>query len=394
MIYLDNASTTMVDTEVGRKMMSFMCGKYGNAGSIHKLGTQSAEAVWNAREQVANLIGAEAQDIVFTSGGTEANNLALLGVVDYLRKVHKNTIMLSEIEHDSLINASKTLIKRGFRVMYIPPNSDGIITTESVANLIDTCDDMQDVGLVSVMHVNNETGVMNEVAGIGKECAKRGVLFHTDCVQSAGCCDINVDTFNCDMLSISSHKIHGPKGVGALYVRDKNILTPIINGGNSQEFGLRGGTENVPGIVGFGEACRLAKYRIIPDKSCQEKIRQFVSTLSSELDKRGILPLLHINCENSDKYKSLSIRFDGMHGETLVLAMSSYDVCISAGSACRSKESIPSRVLTSIGLSPEEARSSIRISFSKYNSYSDIVTAATKLAGVVAALSEINQHNN
>ena len=249
MIYLDNAATTQLDPRVLESMMPYLMTQYGNAGTLYRFGRAANEAIQEARARVARFIGAGPDSIIFTSGGSEANNLVFHGVRDYLKRIGRTHVLVSAVEHDSVLRAAESLIKDGFDVEYIPVLGNGTVPSAAVERAL-----RADTGLVSVMYVNNETGVENPVGDIGSICLKHGVLFHTDCVQAAGCHPIDTTSIGCDFLSISAHKIHGPKGTGALYAKDSSILSPLIYGGHDQEFGLRGGTENVAGIVGFGRA--------------------------------------------------------------------------------------------------------------------------------------------
>lgn len=383
MIYLDNASTTRVDDRVLNEMLPYLKDDYGNAGTIYSFGIESANAIARARKKVADLIGANPEQIVFTSGGSEANNLALLGVVEHLLEIKKNRVIISAIEHDSVINAGKMLMKLGFHVSYVFPNEYGEITAGAVEKLL--YDD--EVGLVSVMAVNNETGIPNQVSEIGALCNERGILFHTDCVQAAGCYEIDVDELKCDMLSISSHKMHGPKGVGALYVRDKSCLKSIIHGGASQEFGLRAGTENTPGIVGFGKACEILGVELYEDIGKMEDLLiEFVDELHKNLSKEMLNNIFRLN-GRGHRVKTISVRFTDIDAETLMLMLDACGLCVSAGSACRSRESEPSRVLIAMGLQPSEARNSIRVSVSKYTSFDEVRNAAKIISDCVALLS-------
>lgn len=366
MIYLDNAATTMIAPEVLEAMMPYMQERYGNPGSLHSLGRQASEAVETARRQVAKMMNCKPEQIVFTSGGTEGNNMIIKGLRDILLSRGKTHLVISEIEHDSVIRAAETLIEDGFYITYVEPNSDGEITAEAVREAV-----RDDTGLVSVMHVNNETGTMNMIRDIGSVCKERSILFHSDCVQSAAYYHTDVEYLNLDFATVSSHKIYGPKGVGAVFIRDQN-LKPIISGGNDQEFGIRGGTENVPGIVGFGHACCL------DDCSSDIKMKYFIEALEDNFGTDNLKNVgIYIN-GGRDRYyeKIINLRVDGVYGESLVLMMDYFGVCISAGSACRSHEAEPSRVLLAQGLTPKEARSSVRISFSKYNTLEEIEHAA------------------
>ena len=396
MIYLDNAATTMIAPRVLDAMMPYLKEEYGNAGTIYGLGRRAADAISKARRQVADFIGAKPEQIIFTSGGTEANNLAILGCKDYLESIGKKHIITTPTEHDSVLRAINALckqlrhndsecIKPEFYTSFLSVDKYG---HASVDSLIQKLNNYDDVGLISVMYTNNEVGVLNNIKHIGQLRREKCILFHTDCVQAAGNVPLNVDEIGCDFMSISSHKIHGPKGIGALYVRDKKYLSPIINGGLTQEFGLRGGTENVASIVGFGEACELASkglddysntiiyYKKLFYKILQDRLAE--NNLDNDMSINGLLP----------RYpgKTLSITFKNVDAETLVLMMDSKGVCISAGSACTSHESKPSHVLKAIGLSEDDARSTVRISFSEFNTTYEIERAAKILANCVNTL--------
>lgn len=391
MIYLDNASTTQIDPEVLDAMMPFLKDEYGNAGTLYSLGRRAAEAVAIARQSVADLIGATPEQIIFTSGGTESNNMVFKGTRDIMLMHGKNRIITTQIEHDSVLNAVKDMckpdIKPAFYAEYIAPEQSGGISPEKVIEQIINHDD---VGLVSVMHTNNETGIRNKgLKDIAIACNKKGSFFHTDCVQAVGSSDIDVNDICCDFLSISSHKIHGCKGVGALYIKDKEYLSPMIAGGRFQEYGLRGGTENVSGIVGFGKACDIMRRNFQKDREYVRFLRQMLyDCLNEELSERDLDGVMHINGDmDLDDYgKTLNIRFDGVDSETLVLMLDANGVCVSAGSACQSHESNPSHVLIAIGISPDDARCSIRFSLSKMNTEDEIKSAAKIVAECVASL--------
>lgn len=383
MIYLDNAATTKIHPDVLKEMMPYLTEEYGNAGTKYSIGTKAYNAILKARRQVAEFIQASPDQIIFTSSGSEANNLAINGSLKYISKKGKNRILVSSVEHDSILKTVDTINKRNdFSVGYIHVNKEGKIDVAELMNQLSK----NDVGLVSVMYENNETGAVNPVSQVGLLCKRYKTLFHTDCVQAAGWLPIDVDEFNCDLLSISSHKIHGCKGVGALYVRNKKILTPQIRGGANQEFGYRAGTENVAGIVGFGAACELARERL-RDMSREYNLKWvFWNKLSEEADKLGIKDIIHINATPVDeRSKTLSIRFDGVDSETLLLLLDVYGICVSAGSACKSHETKPSQVLMEI-MSEEEARSTIRVSFSTMNTEEEVVEAAETIVGCVSLL--------
>lgn len=391
MIYLDNASTTQIDPEVLDSMMPFLKEEYGNAGTLYSLGRRAAEAVAIARQSVADLIGASPEQIIFTSGGTESNNMVFKGTRDIMLMRGKNMIITTQIEHDSVLNAVKDMckpdIKPAFYAEYIAPERNGGISPDKVIERIVSNDT---VGLVSVMHTNNETGIRNKgLKDIAIACSKKGAFFHTDCVQAVGSSGIDVNEIYCDFLSISSHKIHGCKGVGALYIKDKDYISPMIAGGRFQEYGLRGGTENVAGIVGFGKACDIMRRDFQKDKERVRFLRKMLyDCLKRDILERELDGIMHINGDiDLDDYgKTLNIRFDGIDSETLVLMLDANGVCVSAGSACQSHESNPSHVLLAIGISPDDARCSIRFSLSKMNTENEIKSAAKVVAGCVSSL--------
>lgn len=350
MIYLDNAATTKIHPEVLSVMDACADQVFANPGSIHSAGWYAKQLVEEARTQVAKVVRADPQNIIFTSGGSEANALALLGVADHLREAGKTHILISSIEHKSVLNCGKRLTELGFDVEYIQATETGKIEPNIVLSMI-----RPETGLVSVMKLNNETGVVNEIQRIAEHCHSKGILFHTDCVQAYGKWDINVTETPIDFLSVSAHKLHGPKGVGCLYARDRSILKPLIPGG-SQEFGLRAGTENVQGIVGFGKAAELSQRDPEPD----EEYRGVYDILLGI--KQGLKGICHLNGTPPKFGLICNFRFDKVSGESLVLLLSSNGVMVSAGSACTANSNQPSHVLKAMGLTDEEARSSIRIS--------------------------------
>ena len=352
-------------------MMPYLTEEYGNAGTLYSKGRHAFEAIERARAQVARYINAEPDQIIFTSGGSEANSLVVKGVFDTMVKRDVSTYVSSVFEHDSLLNAMDDV------AVHYGIHHDLMYPAETV---------FEDppggrAGLVSCMMVNNETGDHFYVYDICKAAHKRGALFHTDAVQCYGD-PIDVEAIGCDFLSLSSHKIHGPKGVGALYARNRALLRPLIDGGMVQEFGLRGGTENVAGIVGFGEACERMQ-EVDPNELeflASIFFGELGTALGSEMRWR-----LNVNSETFGKI--LNLRIDNIDAETLVLAMDSRGVCISAGSACTSHESNPSHVLTALGLTDDQARSSVRISFSRMNTEEEAREAAHIMAECVKALS-------
>lgn len=381
MIYLDNAATTKMYPEVLKTMLPYMKEQYGNAGTLYTLGREAGEAIDKARHQVACLLKCSPENIIFTSGGTESNNAVIFGLRRYLIEQEKTQIISSKVEHDSIIHAlyalsqeNKMLIKPVFDVHLLGVNRECRVEIEDLEKSIS-----DKTGLVSIMFVNNETGAQNPVEEIGELCKQNGVLFHTDCVQAAGLQDIDVGKINCDFMSISSHKIHGPKGIGALYIRNKNVLNPIIHGGTSQEFGLRGGTENVANIVGFGEACEMAQDNLKFNQVLIHNIvSKFIDAIYYYAEEADLSENIRFNLVENQT-KTLSMLIKNCDAQTLVLMLDNFGVCVSAGSACRSSLNEPSRVLTAMGLSDDEARSTIRISFSTLNTQVEVVDAAREI---------------
>jgi len=382
-IYLDNAATTKISPKVFAAMTPYLTEEYGNAGAVYQLGRQAAAAVQKAREQAAALFGCPEEHIIFTSGGSESNNTVFAGLRDKLAAEGKKHLVVSAIEHDSVLKAAQALAQYGFTITYLYPEPGGAIPPGRVEDAI-----QEDTGLCSVMYANNETGVPNDIQEIGQICKAHSVLFHTDCVQAAGQYPLLMNNRLVDFASVSSHKIHGPKGIGALYVKEK-IFSPLIYGGADQEFSLRGGTENVAGIVGFGQACEDAVKNLQGDIDCILKIKQrFYTALLQNLSANGCdKAIIHINGLLPDACgKVLNLRIDGVDGETLLLMLDANGICASAGSACQSRESKPSHVLTAMGLTADEARSSVRVSFSKYNTLEEADKAAWMFASCIASL--------
>lgn len=373
MIYLDHAATSPLDPQVLEAMLPYLTLDYGNPGSIHSLGRAARQAVDDAREQVAEFFHCQPRQVIFTSGGTEGNNMVIRGLETELRERGKTFVVISGIEHDSVWNAAhKLCTKDKFNLRICPPNVGGEVLPKAVEEQLD-----QHVGLVSVMAANNETGVINNVTEIAKQCAERGILFHTDAVQAAGLVELDTTSvFPVGFMTVSSHKINGPKGVGAVFARNPEFLEPIIAGGAEQEFGFRGGTENVAGIVGFAAACKIAQqYMAARLAYLTAQQSQLIYMLRSNAERRGI-PIKINGDITKISPKVLNICFPGIDAETLLLLLDAKGVCASAGSACRSHESKPSRVLTAMGLSEEDARSSVRLSLSHKNDPEELEDAA------------------
>lgn len=387
MIYLDHAATTPTDPRVLEAMLPYLTYEFGNPGSIHCYGHAAKDAIDRAREQTACFFHCLNEQIIFTSGGSEGNNMVFCGISDELRRRGKPAIVISGIEHDSVWKAAHRMkIKHGFDLRICPPNKDGQIELSAIEGLLD-----DSVGLVSVMAANNETGVLNDVLGIGKLCQERGILFHTDAVQLAAveAPDTESAFRYADFITVSGHKFGAPKGVGALYARNPSLLAPLIVGGAEQEFGLRGGTENVPGIVGLGMACEIMLRE--QDKHAEylhAQRSQMIFMMKNLAQQTGVEMVLNSDPSLSVP-KTINVRFPGIDAQTLLLLLDSSGICVSAGSACRAHENIPSRVLTAMGLSEEDARSSIRISISHINSPDEIDGAASAIIHAVQSLKEI-----
>ena len=377
MIYLDNAGTTKINHMVYAAMCPYLLDEYGNPGSVHELGIHARDAVNAARKQVAKAINAEPDEIIFTAGGTEANNFMVHAMSEYLKIGHPK-VLSSLTEHDSMIGS---LSRFDGEVELIPyEHTNTLLPT--IANRA-----QNKYELMSFMYTNNELGFSNDVYEIGKLKKAYGFHFITDCVQALGHKEIDVKLMHCDMASFSSHKIHGPKGVGAVYVsrEAKKFIEPLIVGGSNQEFGLRGGTENVAGIVGFGKACELIN--VDDDKTTISSLRKaFFYSLNAQISGKNIEYFVHFDEECS---KIISITFKNVDAETLVLLLSSKGVYISAGSACKSLEQKPNQVLLAAGLSESEARSTVRISLSCYNTIDEMKEAGRIIADSVVMLSSL-----
>lgn len=388
MIYLDNAATTQIDPLVVEAMMPYLTEQYGNPGSLYKLGRDAKSAVEKARAQVAKLMGAQPEQIIFTSGATEANNMVFEIARPFLEQTKRTHVVTSQIEHKSVLKSVQRLVDdHNFDATFAGLSRSLPNLPESISQSIGP-----KTGLVSIMYANNEIGHAFDVRLIGKLCKRYDVLFHTDCVQAASCRPINVEGIGCDFATISSHKIHGPKGVGALFVKDPDMWEPMILGGDDQEFGLRGGTENVASIVGFGKACELVmQYHTLAEQDRLESMKTtFISNLDIRLNHYGLDNVWMVNGCSRTATKTISIRVNGVDAESLILMADSAGVCISAGSACNSRLNTPSHVLTSIGLTPDQARSSFRVSFSRMNTVEEAVKAAETIADCIATLLTIN----
>lgn len=383
MIYLDNASTTQVDTSVKNLIDKYLYENYGNAGSVHSFGVESKRAVDVARNQIATSLITSQENVIFTSCGSEANTLAIVGLANHLQSLNLNHIITTKYEHHSVLNAMKEMERRGFEVTYLDVPNGLVQFNDFVAAVRD------DTGLVSIMYVNNELGTKNDIKPIYEFCKKREILFHSDCVQAIGTETIELGK-TADMVSISGHKIHAPKGVGCLCTLYKDFLSNTIFGGQ-QEFGIRPGTENVASIVAFGQAMQNLSAN-------KEKISTRIDVVSLGFGGR-LLQLseelgFKFECNtstNRNTSKILSLRFNNIDAETLVIMLGERGVCVSAGSACSSHSSEPSHALKAIGLTDEQARSTIRVSFSEYNTVAEAHEAAEIVADCVSLLNSIGE---
>lgn len=383
MIYLDNAATTRLDPKVLQAMMPYFTDEYANPGSPHRFGRDARSALDAARRTVAQFLNAAPEQIIFTSGGSESNNTVFSGVAERLLAADRKHIVISAGEHESVIQAAQRLLKLGFYIDFVPLSADGTVSLNAVERTI-----TPETGLVSVMGMNNETGAVNPVRDIGLMCEEFRILFHTDCVQAAGIIPLDVRQMHCDFMSVSSHKLHGPKGAGVLYVKNINSIFPLIYGGSEQELGLRGGTENVPAIVGFSEACKIALDRLSSDLTITSTLKQkFYSELMRQLGGQGTDVGVSVNGPSViSPGKILNLMINGVDAQSLIMMLETKGICISAGSACQSHEAKPSHVILAMGFSPEYARSCVRISFSRMNTMEEVMEAASEIASCIRLL--------
>jgi cysteine desulfurase len=387
-VYLDHNATTGVEPEVLDAMLPYLSGEYGNAASIHTFGQKARAAVETAREQIAALVGARPQEIVFTSGGTEADNHAIFGVAQpflaALRDpdgvVAPKHIITTAIEHEAVLNTCQALEKQGVAVTYLPVDRQGVISAEAVRQTL-----CKETALITVMHANNELGTVQPLEEIGHIASDADVYFHADAVQSAGKVPIDVNAFRLDLLSLSGHKFYAPKGIGALYVRGGTRLRQLLYGGHHQR-GYRPGTENVAGIVGMGKAAELAR-KVLAEDAAR------ISSLRDRLEQ-GLLsrvPQAHANGARAPRTpNTTNIMFPGIEGEALVIALDLKALACSTGAACSSGAVEPSHVLTAIGLLPDEARASLRFSLGRHTTAADIDFALQIVPAAVEQLRELS----
>ncbi len=383
-VYLDNNATTPVLPEVLEAMGPYFGEHFGNASSIHHHGQETRAAVERARVSVAALLRCRAAEVVFTSGGTEADNLALFGLVSFKLVRPGDHVITSTIEHHAVLNACRHLAAKGCEVTYIPVDGRGLVDPADVKRAI-----RPNTKLITIMLANNETGVVEPVEEIGKIAAEADIYFHTDAVQAAGKMAINVNQIGCDLLTISGHKIHGPQGVGALYVRKGTQLEPMLYGG-SHERSRRAGTENVPGIVGLGKAAELARAGLERDNDRGDDLKMAAARDHLECELLEI-EATGLNGEGAPRVpNTTNIYFDGIEGEALVIALDLKGLAVSTGAACSSGAIEPSHVLTAMGLRPDRAKASIRFSLGKQNTAGDIDFALALVPETASRLRDIS----
>lgn len=380
-IYVDNAATTKTSRTAIEAMLPYMDKIYGNPSSLHSVGQAAADALRKAREEAAEVLGCEPNEITFTSGGSEADNQALVSAAAIGARKGKKHIISTAFEHHAILHTLKKLEKEGFEVTLLDVHENGMVSAQQVADAIreDTC-------LVSVMYANNEIGSIQPIAEIGAVCKEKGVIFHTDAVQAVGHVHINVKEENIDMLSLSAHKFHGPKGVGLLYARRGVRLTNIIEGG-AQERGKRAGTENIPGIVGMVAALKEANANIDANA---EKVSALRDRLIAGLEK---IPHSALNGDRTKRLPgNVSFCFEGIEGESLLLLLDAKGICASSGSACTSGSLDPSHVLLAIGRPHEVAHGSLRLTLSEENTQKEvdyIIEETTKVVKYLRDLSPV-----
>ena len=374
-IYADNAATTKMSDVAVKAMLPYLQEIYANASSVHLLGQRSAAALFSARQQVAQVLNCAPKEVFFTSGGSEADNQALISAAALGQKQGKCHIVSTAMEHHAILHTLEALQAEGFTVTLLRPQADGIVTATQVAEAITdtTC-------LVSVTYANNETGAIQPIREIGALCRKRGVLFHTDAVQAAGHLTIDVQRDNIDMLSLSAHKFHGPKGIGLLFAKSNLQLTILIRGGG-QERGKRAGTENLPGIIGLAAAL----------KDAQENMQQNTAYITGLRDalRNGLDKIDGADFNGSREHclpGTVNYSFQGVNGETLLSLLSNEGICCSSGSACSAGSLEPSHVLLALGLSHETAQSALRFSLCEYNTMDEVQTIITKVTEAVNRL--------
>jgi len=377
LIYLDNAASTQIHSDVLDSMLPFLKEQYGNPSSIHRYGRLSRKAIHKARKQIASLINADPAEILITSGGTESNNTVLIGISS---QFPDSQIITSSIEHDAILEPCKKLISNGFQVNYLSVDKSGMINTMDLKNIIS-----KKTSLVSIMFGNNEVGTIQPISEIVKICHENKVVFHTDAVQAVGKIAIDVKELGVDLLSISSHKLHGPKGVGALYIKDGVKIDPVMLGGG-QEFRLRSGTENVASIVGFGQACEIAQNNLIENNSLIKKLQTL-------LVKRVLDEIPEVTFNGHSEYRlsnNAHFTFLGVNGEDLIIKLDEYGIAASTGSACSVNTQKASHVLESMGFSLEQITGSLRLTVGIFNTENEINKTVDILKKVVEELRAVS----
>ena len=371
-IYMDHSATTPLDPQVLQAMLPFFSEKFGNASSLHSFGLEAKEALEDSRERVAKLLGADPEEIVFTSGGTESDNLALKGIARRNRGLGRH-IITTQMEHPAILETCRKLGKEGFEVTYLPVTSQGLVEPAALEAAI-----RPDTILISVMHANNEVGTIQPIEEIGRIAAEKDIYLHSDAVQSVGKIATDVNALGVDLLSLSAHKLYGPKGVGALYIRRDTKIESIMQGGG-HERGLRSGTENIPGIVGLGRAAELCRERMDADG-------QRLTKLSARLAGEVLEKIKDAWVNGSMKRRlpgSLNFGFKYVEGESLLLFLDSKGIAVSTGSACSSHKLEPSHVLLSLGLKPEECHGSLRITMGRSNTEEEVDYVASCIVEAV-----------
>ncbi|OYV11346.1 MAG: cysteine desulfurase [Methanosaeta sp. ASO1] len=371
-IYMDHSATTPVAPEVLAAMLPYFSDKFGNASSLHGFGREAKEALEESRDKVARLLNADPEEIVFTSGGTESDNIALRGIA-YKNRDSGRHIITSQIEHPAILETCRSLEQEGFSVTYLPINREGLVDISELERAI-----RPDTILISIMHANNEIGTIQPLKEIGSLAAERDIYLHTDAVQTVGKIPVDVEAMGVDLLSLSAHKLYGPKGVGALYIRRGTKIQSLATGGG-HEMGLRSGTENVPGIVGLARAADLAREEMAAEGQRLTKLRDRLAALVLERVKEA-----WINGSMERRLPgSLNFGFSYVEGESLLLYLDSKGVAVSTGSACSSHKLEPSHVLLALGLKPEECHGSLRITMGRSNSREDVDYVADCIAEAV-----------
>jgi cysteine desulfurase len=379
-VYLDNNATTRVADEVREAMIPYLCDLYGNPSSMHTFGGQVHRKIENAREHVAAMINADPEEIIFTSCGTESDNTALMSAL--LSRPERRHIITTRVEHPAVLNFCKTMARRGYRVTFLPVDTLGRLDLDELGSSI-----TDDTAIMSIMHANNESGVIFPVKEIASIVKSKGALFHTDAVQTVGKIPVDVKKIPCDMMSLSGHKMHAPKGVAALYIKRGTPFSPYIIGGH-QESGRRGGTENVASIIGFGKAGELAREHVQSGSSTMKDLRDRLQQVL--LDS---CPGTRVNGDPLNRIpNTLNISFEYVEGEAILLRLNEYNVCASSGSACTSGSLEPSHVLRSMGVPYTAIHGSVRFSLSRYSTDEEIAFVLEKLPPIINELRELSPY--